>query len=96
MNKLAPAIELESALAVCDASVDASSFGSHAYIIQTYDETGDVKGSGPVNCDEDDIESTRATKSWSYGNLIHPSNNCRSMHSKNSLFYTRNYAIILR
>ena len=64
MNKLAPAIELESALAVCDASVDASIFGSHAYIIQTYNEKGAVKGSGPLDCDEDedDIESRRAEK----------------------------------
>ena len=62
INKIAPAIELHPVLAVCDASINATNFGSHSYIIQTYDETGMVKGTGPVDCDEDDIESTRAEK----------------------------------
>lgn len=39
-----------------------SNFGSHAYIIQTYDEKGIVKGSGPVPCDMDDLESTLTEK----------------------------------
>ena len=55
--------EQNNVLAVCDASVSGDDYGSHAYTIVSKNESQRLKGCGPVDSDEDDIESTRAEKS---------------------------------
>ena len=48
---------------MCDASVNSSQFAAHFYIIETKNEKDHIRGNAPVDCDEDDSESTRAEKS---------------------------------
>ena len=56
------ALEEGRLIAVSDASVSAEGFASHAYTIVSTDEKERIHGSAPVDCDEDDVESTRAEK----------------------------------
>lgn len=60
LDHLAMSILTCNAIGVCDASLNDDNFGSHAYIIESRDEQSHVKGAGPVDCDEDDADSTRA------------------------------------
>lgn len=53
-------------LAVSDASVGSRQRTAHAYILTTKCGKGVLKGSAPVDCDAEDIESTRAEM---YGSL---------------------------
>ena len=50
-------------VAVCDASVSGDDYGAHAYTIVSKNEQHRLWGCAPVDCDEDDIESTRTEKS---------------------------------
>ena len=50
-------------VAVSDASVSDDCFSAHAYAIFSTDEANYLKGTAPVDCDEDDADSTRAEKS---------------------------------
>lgn len=47
------------AIGVCDASLNNDTYGSHAYLLEFRYETAFIKGAGPVDCDEDDSDSTR-------------------------------------
>ena len=46
-----------------DASVSNESFVSHTYILKSMDEKHRIRGVAPVDCDKDDVDSTRAEKS---------------------------------
>ena len=50
-------------IAVCNASVSVDGIASHAYTIITKDKVDKIQGSAPVDCDEDEIDRTRAEKS---------------------------------
>ena len=58
IEKLADSLEYGNSIAVCDASVNIDQLASHSYIIETKNEKHHLRGNAPVDCDEDDIEST--------------------------------------
>ena len=58
--KLVRAIEDGSAIAVSDASIGTRGRSAHPYILSTECRQGYIKGEAPVDCDVEDIESTRA------------------------------------
>ena len=60
LESLAKAITEGKAIGESDTSVNSNNEGFHAYIIESRDESCHIIGSGPVDCDEDDIESTRS------------------------------------
>ena len=60
LSYLAQAIAEGRAIGVCDASVNSNDDGSQAYIIESTDEKNHITGASPVDCDEDDMESTRS------------------------------------
>ena len=60
LSSLAHAIEMEKSLAVADALIGTRHWASHAYIIESRCERFRIIGVAPVDCDEDDLESTRA------------------------------------
>ena len=51
---------MEQALGVADASIGSRGRASHAYIIESRRERFRIMGAAPVDCDIDDLESTRA------------------------------------
>lgn len=57
---LVQAIPDGKAIGVCDASVNSNDDGSQSFIIESTDEHHHISGSGPMDCDEDNIESTRS------------------------------------
>ena len=57
---LVQAIADGKAIGVSDASVNSNDEGSQSYIIESIDEKYHITGSSPVDCDEDDMESTRS------------------------------------
>ena len=57
---LANSMEIGEVIAVSDASVGTRARASHSYILTTKCRKGTIQGSAPVDCDVDDIESTRA------------------------------------
>ena len=63
IHELTKALEGHSVIGVGDASVSSDSYASHAYILESKDEKHRIKGVAPVDCDEDDVDSTRAEKS---------------------------------
>lgn len=63
IDKMMQSFENDQLIAVCDASVNNSQLAAHSYIIETLDEKHHIRGNAPVDCDEDDCESTRAKKS---------------------------------
>ena len=60
---LLTALENGNIIGVSDASVSDENYASHAYTIISTDEKYQIMGVAPVDCDEDDTESTRAEKS---------------------------------
>lgn len=60
LSKLAQSIEMNNTLAVADASIGTRGRASHAYIVESRCGRYRVIGVAPVDCDEDDLESTRA------------------------------------
>ena len=60
LNHLAMSIMAGESIGVCNASLNDDNFGSHAYVLESRDEQAFIKGAGPVDCDEDDDDSTRA------------------------------------
>lgn len=60
VRKLADAIETGDIIAISDAFIRTRSRAAHSYIISTKDSTCLIKGAAPVDCEIDDIESTRA------------------------------------
>ena len=60
LTYLAQAIEMEHALGVADTSIGTKHRASHAYILESRCERFRIIGIAPVDCDEDDLESTRA------------------------------------
>ena len=60
LDHLAMSIIAGEAIGVCDASLNDDNYGSLAYIIESRDEHSFIKGVGPMDCDEDDADSTRA------------------------------------
>ena len=57
-------------VAVSDASVPDDGFSAHAYALVSKDELQFLKGAAPVDCDEDDVDSTKAEKSGVLAMLI--------------------------
>ena len=51
---------MEKAIAVADASIGTRSRTAHGYIIESRCGSFRILGVGPIDCDEDDLESTRA------------------------------------
>ena len=62
LDKIITSFKLGNIIAVSDASVSDDSFASHSYTLVSKDETHKIHGPAPVDCDEDDVESTRAEK----------------------------------
>ena len=60
LRKLATAIEMEKLIAVADASIGTRSRAAHGYIIESRCGNFRILEVGPIDCDEDDLESTRA------------------------------------
>ena len=60
LDYLAMSIIAGEAIGACDASLNDDNYGSHACIIESRDEHSFIKGAGPIDCDEDDADSTRA------------------------------------
>ena len=60
LHHLATSIELENTIAVAYASLGSRGRASHAYVIKSRCQKYRVVGVAPVDCDEDDLESTRA------------------------------------
>ena len=64
-NLLQPyAITDGKAIGVSDASVNSNDEGSQSFIIESTDEPYHISGSGPVDCDEDDVGSTISEMTW--------------------------------
>ena len=57
---LANSIEIGETIGVSDASLGSRARASHSYVLITKSKTSFLKGSAPIDCDPDDIESTRA------------------------------------
>ena len=57
------ALENNKIIGVSDASMTDDAFCAHAYTIISRDEKSQIIGVAPVDCDEDDADSTRAEKS---------------------------------
>ena len=57
---LAQAMELDSALGVSDASIGTRGRAAHGYVIESSCGKYNIIGVAPVDCDIDDLESTRA------------------------------------
>ena len=57
---LANSIEIGETIGVSDASMGSRARASHSYVLITNSKTSFIKGSAPIDCDPDDIESTRA------------------------------------
>lgn len=55
--------EYNNLIGMGDASVSNESFVSHTYILKSMDEKHRIRGVAPVDCDKDDVDSTRAEKS---------------------------------
>lgn len=60
LKQLGTAIETGNAIAVSDASIGTRNRAAHSYVIITKCSNAYIKGSAPVDCDPDDLESTRA------------------------------------
>ena len=60
LEKLAQTIEIGDTIAVSDASIGSRSRASHSYIITTTNRKYYMMGAAPIDCDVDDVESTRA------------------------------------
>ena len=60
VSKLIQSIEGGTVLAVADASLGARDCAAHAYIISTSTLDAFIEGEAPVDCDPDDLESTRS------------------------------------
>ena len=58
--KLVEGLESGKALAVADASLGTRERASHAYVITTLNDNARIEGEAPVDCDPDDLESTRS------------------------------------
>ena len=63
ISEIIQAIEYNNIIGVGDASVSNESYASHAYILESKDEKHRLRGMSPVDCDEDDLDSTRIEKS---------------------------------
>ena len=62
LPSLVQALESSKLIAVSDASMTDDAFCAHAYTIISNDEKHQLIGVAPVDCDEDDADSTRAEK----------------------------------
>ena len=58
--KLAQSIEMKSALGVSDASLGTRGRAAHGYVVESRCGRYNIIGVAPVDCDIDDLESTRA------------------------------------
>ena len=60
LEKLAYSMEIGETIAVSDASLGPHSRASHAYIITAKSKKHLLRGFAPIDCDADDVDSTRA------------------------------------
>lgn len=60
LRQLAQAIEMEATIAVNDTSIGSRNRAAHGYIVESQCGRYRVMGASPVDCDDDDLESTRA------------------------------------
>ena len=60
LSELAEAIIMDNVMAVSDASLGSRNRAAHAYIIESRCEKFKIIGVAPVDCDPDDLKSTRA------------------------------------
>lgn len=68
--RMIQALEEGRLIAVSNTSVSSEGLASRAYTIVSKDEVDRIQGSAPVDCDEYDIESTRAEKAGVLAALI--------------------------
>ena len=60
LHQLAEAVAMGKAIAVSDASLGSRNRAAHAYILESCCERYRIIGVAPIDCDADDLESTRA------------------------------------
>ena len=60
LHQLAEAVATGEAIAVSDASLGSRNRAAHAYILESCCERYRIIGVAPIDCDADDLESTRA------------------------------------